>query len=1347
IYILLLSNLGGCTGSVTISQTSGPATLIRKNYSTCGVIASTANSVCPGNGNNIQLTATTTAGGPTPTYTWTGPNGYSGTGSPVTIPNANASMAGTYTVTATTAGGTPCSASTVVIINQIPTINPSVNGSVYSGTPVNVCSGSPVNFNAVLPAGATGFWQNNIGGFLSFQPTATIASATTASGVFGGTGNYTFTALLAASSFGAPQCQVVQPVAIVVNPTPTVSSTSSQTYCSGSTVPAINFTGSQPNATYNWTNSQPSIGLLSTNGTAGIPSFIATNSTGSPITASISVVPTLGNCNGPANVFNIIVNPTPAPTINTSIPLNSVYCEGEIVPSITWNTSVPTATVSWTNNNTASGLLLAAGTGTIQSFTTSQVTSQIVSTITATPSAGVCVGTPVVLTLTVNNTPSATITDIAPLCSNAGLQTLVAATAGGVWSGAGVDANTGVFDPLTAGAGPHIISYALNLPNQCPQSDNTQIQVINVPVVNAGPNQSVCQGQTITLNGSFTNSSTGSEVISWSPIINLTGASTLSPTYTANSTQTYTLTVTSGICSATDNVEITMNSQSNANIDPLGPLCSDAAPVVLTAAQSGGTWSGSAGIVNSSSGEFDPSLAVPGPQNITYSISGVCPDVDTYSFVVNEVFDGTITPVQPICQADLPIVLTAASAGGTWTGTGINSSTSGSFGSSSLAASTYSVTYTTAGSCPRIFNTSIVVNANFDPTISNVLPLCANSAPFNLVAADPGGTWAGSGITDQINGTFDPAAVINGPQTIITYSIPGACPSSDTQAITVNPVFDGTITPVEPICQADLPIVLTAASTGGTWTGAGINSPTSGSFGSSTLSANSYTITYTPQGNCSQASTTTIVVNANVDATISSVSDVCNNAPAFNMVAADVGGTWSGPTGISATGTFTPNSVTPGPYTITYSIGGACPDSDTETFNVLQVPDGTITSTGPFCQADLPVTLTAASTGGTWNGTGLTNAVSGTFGSSILPAGTYNISYTTSGQCSQVFNQTIQVNANLDPTIAPVGPFCADALPISLTAASAGGVWSGTGAITLNGQISPSALGAGTYTFTYDIDNNGCLSSDNVEVVINALPSPSFSASSTTGCSPLSVTFTNTSSPLGSNCVWYVDGNAVGSGNVYSDVFQGNSCSDVGLMVINAAGCSATATQNDIVCVVSNPSASFSWEPIEPIIGTSVLFDNASLGGASFDWTINGISFTSEDVNFQLPDNLDETFEACLTVTGATGCMDAQCYTVSLSKTSFVYVPNSFTPDGDGKNDVFAPVITGLTSSSRYTFSVYNRWGDLIFETKDPDEAWVGDVNNGSHFAEDGAYMYLLKIQFRPGEEPFKRMGTVVLVR
>lgn len=1908
IFIMLFTNFGGCTGNVNITESAGGGTLTC--VPVCAVTASNLGPYCTGT--TITLNATSATGATA--YTWTGPNGFSATGQNVTIPNCNASMAGVYSVTAT--GAATCTGSTTVVVNPTPTMNPSVSSPV--------CIGSPINFTSGAPVGALVAWTGPA--FAALNPNPTIASATLANA-----GNYTVTVL-------QNGCQAQQIIPVVVTAAPTVTATPSATYCSGSTVPAITFTGTPANATYTWTNNQSTIGLAAS-GSGGVPSFTANNTTANPIVATVSVVPHLGSCNGTASNFTITVNPVPALTT----PASNVYCEGAQFPGVTWGASAG-STISWTNSNPAIGLP-ASGTGNIPAFTTSQVTNQTIATITATPSQGNCVGTPVTFNITVNNAPSATITDIGPLCSNAGFQTLVAATPGGVWSGPGIiNTSSGLFNPLTVGATTATITYTLNLPNQCPASDVTQIQVISVPIANAGINQSVCQGQTINLNGSFTNSNTGAETFAWTPTTNLTGTTTLTPTYIANSTQTYTLTVTSGICSSTDNVVITMLPQSNATINSAGPYCADVAPVVLTAAQTGGTWSGP-GITNASTGAFNPATAnvgnntitysiggscpstdtqvivvyavpngaitpsgpycqstlpvtltaatpggtwsgtginnpatgsfgsptlapntyaityttsgncprtfnqnivvnastnatinaagpfcadvasviltaaqtggtwsgtgitnpstgafnpasatvgnntvtysiggpcpstdtqlivvyavpngaitpsgpycqsalpvtltaatpggtwsgtginnasngsfgspnlaantyaityttagncprtfnqnivvnastnatinaagpfcaddaaviltaaqtggvwsgpgitntatgafnpatantgnntisysiggpcpssdtqiivvnslpdgtitpagpfcqsdlpftltaasaggtwsgtginntatgsfgsttlaantytvtyntggncpqiftesivvnantnatisaagpycadvapvtltaaqaggtwsgtgitsaatgafnpasanignnvitysiggpcpssdtqtiliynvpdgtitpvgpfcqselpvtlvaastggtwsgtginntatgsfgsttlaassytvtyntggncphdftanivvnanvdatitpqpnvcadapsltfvaaqsggtwsgngitdattgafnpasvTPGLQTITYSIAGACPDTDTQTIEVYPVFDGTITPAGPFCQSDLPIILSAASTGGTWSGTGINNTSTGSFGSSTLAGNTYTVTYTTGGNCPRVFNETVVVNANVDATISNVAPMCADVAAFNLNAADPGGTWSGTGITDAVNGTFDPSQAITGQQTI-TYSISGACPDTDTQIIEVYAVYDGTINAVGPFCQADLPVTLTAASTGGIWSGTGINNASAGTFGSNTLPANTYTITYTTQGNCSQASTTTIVVNANVDATISPVADVCNDAPAFNMSAVDAGGTWSGQ-GISSSGTFAPNSVTPNTYTITYSIGGACPDSDTQDIDVLEVPDGTITPAGPFCQDALPQTLVAASTGGTWSGTGITSAANGIFGSSNTPPGNYTITYTTPGQCSHAFNQVIQVIENLDATITAAGPFCEDAAPYTLVAASPGGVWSGTGAISTNGQIDPGVLGPNTFTFNYNINNNGCLSSDAIQITINALPQPSFNASTTNGCSPLSVTFTNTSNPLGSNCVWYVNGTPAGNGNSFSEIFTGSSCSDIGIMVTDAAGCSQSVTMTDLVCAYPNPSASFTWSPIEPMLGGIVSFENTSIGGITYTWDINGQEASGENVTYNVPSEVDGEFQACLQVEGQGGCLDAQCYTVVVSNEAFIFVPNSFTPDADGTNDVFAPIIAGLTSDFRYSFRVYDRWGDVIFETNDPTEVWTGNVHGGNYYAQPDAYVYEITLQLRAGEPPFRKVGSIVLIR
>jgi len=251
----------------------------------------------------------------------------------------------------------------------------------------------------------------------------------------------------------------------------------------------------------------------------------------------------------------------------------------------------------------------------------------------------------------------------------------------------------------------------------------------------------------------------------------------------------------------------------------------------------------------------------------------------------------------------------------------------------------------------------------------------------------------------------------------------------------------------------------------------------------------------------------------------------------------------------------------------------------------------------------------------------------------------------------------------------------------------------------------------------------------------------------TAGCSPMSASLTNLSTPAGTSCVWVIDGNNEGSGNNFTYTFEGNHCFDVGIIVTDGNGCSNTLTQNDLICTVLNPSASFEWSPSLPLAATQVDFNNLSVGGLTFNWTINGENFTSEDVNYLIPGDATGNFQACLEVTGTGGCTDYQCYTITLDEQQFIYIPNSFTPDNDGTNDVFMPMITGLDDGQLYSFQVFNRWGDVIFETNDPTEPWIGNVHGGNHYAEPDAYTYLLKVQLSKLEPTIERRGTIILVR
>src|SRR5690606_11061334 len=126
------------------------------------------------------------------------------------------------------------------------------------------------------------------------------------------------------------------------------------------------------------------------------------------------------------------------------------------------------------------------------------------------------------------------------------------------------------------------------------------------------------------------------------------------------------------------------------------------APVTLTAVTAGGTWSGT-GIIDAVAGTFDPAAAGPGGHLITYTIIGACPVVDTETIVVDPAPNATITPAGPLCVTGSAITLTAATAGGTWSGTGITNPATGAFNPATAGVGSHIITYSvTVGSCTTI---------------------------------------------------------------------------------------------------------------------------------------------------------------------------------------------------------------------------------------------------------------------------------------------------------------------------------------------------------------------------------------------------------------------------------------------------------------------------------------------------------------------------------------------------------------------------------------------------------------------------------------------------------------------
>ncbi|MDD3740901.1 MAG: T9SS type A sorting domain-containing protein [Bacteroidales bacterium] len=362
-------------------------------------------------------------------------------------------------------------------------------------------------------------------------------------------------------------------------------------------------------------------------------------------------------------------------------------------------------------------------------------------------------------------------------------------------------------------------------------------------------------------------------------------------------------------------------------------------------------------------------------------------------------------------------------------------------------------------------------------------PFCTTEAPVNLIASVPDGTWSGVGITDVVNGIFDPSVAGAGNHTI-TYVSSGG---TETMTIQVDAAVDATIFPAGPFCENDPPINLSAASPGGFWSGTGIVNETLGTFVPAIAGPGSHVIQYNVvNGACSDFDNIIINVYVADDATIFPAGPFCENDPPINLSAASPGGFWSG-TGIvnETLGTFDPSLAGPGTYFIQYNVvNGACSDSDVITITVAGM-DATITPVGPFCENDPPINLTAASPGGSWSGMGIIDPVAGMFDPSFAGPGVITIQYDISiGDCSDSDNISLTVNMAPDGTINDPGEFCSSDAPINLTASTPDGSWEGPGITSsVNGTFDPSLATVGDNVVNYQV-TNGYNCDDYEEIII-----------------------------------------------------------------------------------------------------------------------------------------------------------------------------------------------------------------------------------------------------------------------
>ena len=285
---------------------------------------------------------------------------------------------------------------------------------------------------------------------------------------------------------------------------------------------------------------------------------------------------------------------------------------------------------------------------------------------------------------------------------------------------------------------------------------------------------------------------------------------------------------------------------------------------------------------------------------------------------------------------------------------------------------------------------------------------------------------------------------------------------------------------------------------------------------------------------------------------------------------------------------------------------------------------------------------------------------------------------------------------------------------------------------------------------------------DSTQIGLNPNPQALIIATDSVDCAPLNTQFI-INSDIGDYFDFDIECDGVndysGTNNAYNYTFNNGGIYDICVTVTNSStGCFTDLTVSNMIEVYDNPDAYFTPSPYQTtILNPSIEFMDGSNGGFNYNWDFGDNSSVSGTINDILNDSINSglmsdpthiygdtgVYTITLVVTDNNGCTDSHQETIIIDGDYILFTPSAFTPNGDGKNDVFYPVGVGINRDN-YEFFVFNRWGELIFESYNPAIGWDGTYKG--ELVNIDAYVYLIRT-WDNDNQPHEYMGHVTVVR
>jgi gliding motility-associated-like protein len=1355
----------GCAGAANCQGCATETITVNNPYTATGLSYPTP--VCS-NSPNISPTLTGTAGG---TYSSTA--GLSINGSTGEI-NVGTSTPATYTITYTV-GTLPCGAT----VNTSVTILPDVNPAWTNPSPICAAAGS-INLNSLITGTSGGTWSGTGVSGTTFNPAS-------------GTQSVTYTV-------GTAPCQETFVQTITVNPDVDPSWTNPSAICASAGSINLNSLitgtsgGTWSGTGVSGTTFNPASGTQSVTYTVGtVPCQEISSQT---ITVIPDVDPAWTNpspiCAAAGSInLNSLITGTPGGTWSGTGVSGTTFNPASGTQSVTYTvgtapcqeTSIQTITVnpdvdpSWTNPST-----ICANAGSINLNTL--ITGTVGGTWSGTGVSGntfdpTGLSGNIAVTYTVGTAPCQetlvqninVVPDVDPswappasACENTGsinLNTLITGTAGGTWSGTGVTGTN--FDP-TGLSGNIAITYTVGTA-PCIETSVQNINVIpDVDPTWTPPSPICANAGSISLTPLVSGTAGGT----WSGT-GVTGTNFDPTGLSGNISITYT--VGTAPCTEFFSQNINVIPDVNPTWTNPGPVCEGVGSISLNplvTGTMGGTWSGT-GV---SGTNFDPT-GLSGNILVTYNVgTAPCQESLALNIQVDAEDDPSFSyPSGTYCLTGSdPIATVLGTTGGTFiiSGTGVINAGDGTIDLSASGLGTFTVTYntTTAGNpCPNSTTFSITITSAPSAAFSYDAPTYCQDAVSPILTYGPGasgGQFTTSPLGLSINagtGVVDLIASTPGIYTVYNTILPsGGCAAAlDSTTIEILQMDSAlfSYSPMTFCITGTNPVANITGTTGGTFMISSpgvILNPLTGEIDLSASGLGTFTVYYnTPAINPCPALDSVVINIVNApEATFTYNTPFCEGdtstvMPSFG--ANSFAGIFSSnPAGVSfvntTTGQIDLTTSAAGTYTIYNDIvpANGCAAA-IDSFEVVVNPIYTIPINAAICQGD------SIMLGGTYQTT----------------AGVYNDSLITVSGCDSILQTTLSINPVIITSVSAA--ICqGDSVLLGGTYQTAAGIYndslmSSTGCdsilqttLTINTVIltsindsicqGDSILLGGAYQTTDGVYNDtvlsvgGCDSVIATSLIVNPLntivPDPFTPICSNT---PISLSATGSGTGV---VTWYSDAGGLTIIGTGSPLVLTNPSPGIYTYYVNDVG-ACSSNIDSVIVVVGGVTAVINATPITGAIPLSVSLDGTGSTGAivgyQWDFDEDGIIDDTQGSTSTIYSSIG-TYNVMLIVSDGI-CSDTAYVLIDAFGESVVLIPNVFTPNGDGSNDIFTVEGVNLESVEG---EIFNRWGQKVFSWNNVKGHWDGRTLSGSE-APDGTYFYIINAKGFDGEEYFKKGG------